>query len=46
MNLAWVLLFLPLFVAAFNQLVLRKHTLVPYLSTLSALVTLAISISL
>jgi len=46
MNLAWILLFLPLVVAAFNQLVLRKHSLVPYLSTLSALVTLAISITL
>ena len=43
MNLAWILLFLPLVVAAVNQLVLRKNPLVPWVSTGSALATLAIS---
>ena len=46
MNYAWILLFLPLAVAALNQLVLSRHSLAPYLSTASALVSLAISISL
>ncbi|MCP5543985.1 MAG: NADH-quinone oxidoreductase subunit L [Akkermansiaceae bacterium] len=43
MNLAWILLFLPLVVAAVNQLVLRKNPLVPWVSTGSALATLVIS---
>jgi len=46
MNSAWILLFLPLVVAAINQLVLRRHALVPYLSTASALATLVIAITL
>ncbi|MDX1679985.1 MAG: NADH-quinone oxidoreductase subunit L [Akkermansiaceae bacterium] len=46
MNLAWILLFLPLVAAALNQLVLRRHSLVPYVSTASALATLVISILL
>jgi NADH-quinone oxidoreductase subunit L len=43
MNLAWILLFLPLVVAAVNQLVLRKNPLVPLVSTTSAVATLVIS---
>jgi len=43
MNLAWILLFLPLIVAAVNQLVLRKSPVVPLLSTASAVTTLVIS---
>lgn len=43
MNLAWILLFLPLVVAAVCQLVLRKHPLVPLVSTASAVATLVIS---
>jgi NADH-quinone oxidoreductase subunit L len=43
MNLAWILLFLPLVVAAVNQLVLRKNPLVPLVSTASAVATLVIS---
>jgi NADH-quinone oxidoreductase subunit L len=46
MNLAWILLFLPLIVAAVNQLVLRKSTLVPWVSTVSAVATLVISFML
>lgn len=46
MNLAWILLFLPLVAAALNQLVLRRHALVPYVATGSALVTLVISLML
>jgi NADH-quinone oxidoreductase subunit L len=43
MNLAWILLFLPLAVAAVCQLVLRKNPLVPPVSTASAVATLVIS---
>ena len=43
MNLAWILLFLPLVVTAANQLVLRKNPLVPLVSTASAIITLALS---
>ena len=43
MNLAWILLFLPLVVAAVNQLVLRKNPLVPLVSTASAIAMLVIS---
>jgi NADH-quinone oxidoreductase subunit L len=46
MNLAWILLFLPLIVAAVCQLVLRKHPLVPLVSTGSAVVTLVMSLLL
>ncbi len=43
MTLAWILLFLPLAVAALCQLVLRKNPLVPLVSTASAVATLVIS---
>ena len=43
MNLAWILLFLPLVVAAVCQLVLRKSAIVPLVSTASAVATLVIS---
>jgi NADH-quinone oxidoreductase subunit L len=43
MNLAWILLFLPLVVATLNQLVLRKSAVVPLVSTASAVATLVIS---
>lgn len=46
MNLAWILLFLPLVAAAVNQLVLRKNPLVPLVSTGSAIATLVISLLL
>jgi NADH-quinone oxidoreductase subunit L len=46
MNLAWILLFLPLLVAAANHLVLRKSAVVPLLSTASAAATLVISLLL
>ncbi|MFT3990600.1 MAG: NADH-quinone oxidoreductase subunit L [Luteolibacter sp.] len=46
MNLLWILLFLPLIVAAFNQLLLKKSPLVPWISTASAFATLAIAILL
>jgi NADH-quinone oxidoreductase subunit L len=43
MNLAWILLFIPLVVAAVCQLMLRKSTIVPFVSTTSAVATLVIS---
>jgi NADH-quinone oxidoreductase subunit L len=43
MNLAWILLFLPLAVAAACQLVLPKSPIVPLVSTASAVATLVIS---
>ena len=43
MNLAWILLFLPLVVAAVNQFVLRKNPLVPLVSTASAVATLILA---
>jgi NADH-quinone oxidoreductase subunit L len=43
MNLAWILLFLPLIVAAVCQLVLRKSAIVPLVSTASAVATLVMS---
>ncbi len=43
MNLAWILLFLPLVVAAVNQLVLRKSAVVPWVSTGSAVASLLLS---
>ncbi len=46
MNLAWILLFLPLVVAAVNHLVLRKNPLVPLVSTGSVIATLVISFML
>jgi len=46
MNLAWILLFLPLVVAAVNQLVLKKTGLAPIVSTASAIATFVIALSL
>jgi NADH-quinone oxidoreductase subunit L len=46
MNQAWILLFLPLAVAAVNQLVLRRSPIVPWFSTASAFTTLTISLML
>ena len=46
MNLAWILLFLPLVVAAVCQLVLRKSAIVPLVSTASAVATLVLSLLL
>ena len=46
MNLPWLLLFLPLAVAVINQLALRRGPLAPWLSTASAIATLAISLRL
>jgi NADH-quinone oxidoreductase subunit L len=43
MNLPWILLFLPLVVAAVCQLVLRKSAIVPLVATASAVATLVIS---
>jgi NADH-quinone oxidoreductase subunit L len=45
-SLAWILLFLPLAVAALCQLVLGKSALVPWLSTASAVATLVMSFML
>jgi NADH-quinone oxidoreductase subunit L len=42
-SLPWILLFLPLVVAAVNHLALRKNPLVPLVSTASAVATLVIS---
>ena len=46
MNLAWTLLFLPLVVAAANQLVLKKTGLAPIISVASALATFVIAVLL
>ena len=46
MNLAWLLLFLPLAVAAVNQLVLQKTGLAPLISVASALTTFVIAVLL
>ncbi len=46
MNLAWILLFLPLAVAAANQLVLKKTGLAPIISVGSALATFVIALLL
>ena len=46
MTLAWILLFLPLVVAALNQLVLKKTGLAPIISTASALVTFVLAVIL
>ena len=46
MNLAWTLLFLPLAVAAVNQLLLKKTGLAPLVSVASALTTFAIAVML
>ncbi len=42
----WILLFLPLIVAAVNQLVLKKTGLVPIVSTASAVATFVIALLL
>ena len=44
MNLAWILLFLPLVVAAVNQLVLKKTGLAPIVSVGSAVATFVIAL--
>jgi NADH-quinone oxidoreductase subunit L len=46
MNLAWILLFLPLAVAAANQLILKKSGLAPIVSVASALATFIIAVLL
>jgi NADH-quinone oxidoreductase subunit L len=46
MTLPWILLFLPLVVAAVNQLVLKKSALVPIVSTASAVATFVIALLL
>ena len=46
MNLAWILLFLPLAVAAANQLVLKKTGLAPIVSVASAVVTFVLALLL
>ncbi len=46
MTLPWILLFLPLIVAAVNQLVLKKSALVPIVSTASAVATFIIALLL
>ena len=46
MTLPWILLFLPLIVAAVNYLILKKSAIVPLLSTVSAIATFGIAISL
>jgi len=43
MTLPWILLFLPLGVAAFNQLFLKRSPIAPYISTASAIATLVIA---
>jgi len=43
MTLPWILLFLPLGVAAINQLFLKKSPIAPYISTASAIATLVIA---
>ncbi len=44
MTLAWILLFLPLVVAAVNQLVLKKTGLAPIISVASSVVTFVIAL--
>ncbi len=46
MNLAWILLFLPLVVAAANQLVLKKTGLAPIVSVASSVVTFVLAMLL
>ena len=46
MTLPWILLFLPLVVAAANQLVLKKTGLAPIISTASAIATFVIALLL
>jgi NADH-quinone oxidoreductase subunit L len=46
MNLAWILLFLPLAIAAANQLFLKKTGLAPIISVASALATFVIAVLL
>ncbi|MFZ9937514.1 MAG: NADH-quinone oxidoreductase subunit L, partial [Luteolibacter sp.] len=46
MNLAWILFYLPIAVAAANQLVLRRNPLVPWLATAACGVSFVISLLL
>jgi NADH-quinone oxidoreductase subunit L len=46
MNLAWILFYLPIAIAALNQLVLRRNPLVPYLATAAAGASFVISLLL
>jgi NADH-quinone oxidoreductase subunit L len=46
MTLPWILLFLPLVVAALNQLLLKKTGLVPVISTASSIATFVIALLL
>ncbi len=46
MNLAWLLLFLPLVIAAANQLILKRTGLAPIVSTSSALTTFILAVLL
>ncbi len=46
MTLPWILLFLPLVIAAVNQLVLGKNGLVPIISTVSSVATFVIALLL
>ncbi|MGA0846257.1 MAG: NADH-quinone oxidoreductase subunit L [Luteolibacter sp.] len=46
MTLAWILFYLPVAVAAINQLVLRRNRLVPYLATASCGVCFVLSLML
>jgi NADH-quinone oxidoreductase subunit L len=46
MTLAWILFYLPIAVAAVNQLVLRRNPLVPYLATVAAGACFVISLLL
>ncbi len=46
MTSAWIILFLPLVVAAASQLVLKKTGLVPIVSTASALITFILALTL
>jgi len=46
MNLAWILFYLPIAIAALNQLVLRRNPVVPYLATAASGVCFVISLLL
>ncbi len=46
MTLAWILFYLPVAVAAINQLVLRRNPVVPYLATAAAAACFALSLML
>ena len=46
MNLVWILFYLPIAVAALNQLVLRKNPLVPYIATAASAACFVLSLLL